>query len=707
MTIRIILSDLTYTQQTISSDVMPAAVGNLAAYLLNEISSDIEVNIFKYPEDLSNYLEEMHSKNLQIHVAGFSHYVWNRNLSLSFADIVKRYFEQSVIVFGGPNIPADAAEQEAFLRDHPVIDFHVLKEGEKPFAKFVSGLIACNFDKAKLLNDLPNLAYINGADRFVASRTVERTLNLEELPSPYVGGLLDEFFDGRLLPIIQTNRGCPFKCTFCTEGIGYWNKVYKSNQEKVDLEISYIAEKMASLGKSKRSDLHIADSNFGMYKEDIETAKALRRAQNIHGYPRYINVATGKNKKERVLEVAKIVNGAMKLAGSVQSLDETVLENIKRSNIGADQIMDLGKSADAVGANSYSEIILGLPGDTKEAHFATLKTLVDASFNTLCMYQFMILPGTESGAAACQKKFGMTTRWRFLPRCYGYYDVLGEEVNSAEIEEICVASDTLSFEDYLNCRKMNFIINVFYNDGVFRELLKFFGGEGLSVWDWLVQIYQGISGNEKWDSLLSDFLDETKSELWPERAALAATADDRENVKKYIDGRLGGNLMFKYKGLSMTHCLDNIADVARISAHQVLQRNPNCTSEKLRFVDEVIKYNWCRMSDIFADKPENITENFSYDILKFSQDDYPEEVEYYKYQGGREIHFSFDDNQLDELHSFIELFGNSAHGISRILSRVYIRKLFRKARGTEIDEAHESFVLSKGHATLSGLNEFD
>ena len=55
------------------------------------------------------------------------------------------------------------------------------------------------------------------------------------------------------------------------------------------------------------------------------------------------------------------------------------------------------KSAE-IGANTYSEVILGLPGDTKEKHFSTLKTLVESSFTTLSMYQLMILPGTELGS---------------------------------------------------------------------------------------------------------------------------------------------------------------------------------------------------------------------------------------------------------------------------------------------------------------------
>ena len=594
-----------------------------------------------------------------------------------------------------------------FLRDNPVIDFHIVKEGEKPFLDLVKALIDFEFDKNKISNEQSNLIFIGEDKLFQASEKVERTLNLEELPSPYLSGLMDEFFDGKLLPIIQTNRGCPFMCTFCTEGMNYWSKVYASSQQKVDQEISYIAEKMVSLGNSKRSDLHIADSNFGMYKQDLDTAKTLRMVQDKFGYPQYINVATGKNKKERVLEVAKIVNGAMKLAGSVQSLDTEVLKNIKRSNIGVDQIIELGNSADQIGANSYSEVILGLPGDTIKSHFATIETLVDAGFNTICMYQFMILPGTESGSVVAQTEFDMTTRWRLLPRCYGYFDVLGEEVNSAETEEICVSSNSLTFDDYLNCRKMNLIVNVFYNDGVFRELLDFLKWEGVSIWRWLLKIYDGMTEFEKWSDLLQSFLKETEQELWLEREKLIESARDRQSIRKYIDGLLGGNLMYKYKGLSMTGCLEDVANVARKAAFDVLRESVKLTPEREAFVDEVVKYNLCRMSDIFVHNPRSISQLFSYDILEFSNDETPENISDYAYAEPRKIDFEFDHGQLDELRNYLELFGDSEHGVSRILSRVYIRKLFRSARSGEIDRDREALILSKGQAALSGLNEFD
>ena len=70
--------------------------------------------------------------------------------------------------------------------------------------------------------------------------------------------------------------GCPFKCTFCTEGKGYWTKVRTLSQDRVSEELNYIAKKITSNGSKSRCDLFIADSNFGMYPADVETAKKIR-----------------------------------------------------------------------------------------------------------------------------------------------------------------------------------------------------------------------------------------------------------------------------------------------------------------------------------------------------------------------------------------------------------------------------------------------
>ena len=96
--------------------------------------------------------------------------------------------------------------------------------------------------------------------------------DLDMYPSPYLSGEYDYLFkdneDHKYQVIVETNRGCPFTCTFCTEGQSYWTKVKRKPREIVEGEISYIADKMNKLDpKNRRTDLLIADSNFGMFAQ--------------------------------------------------------------------------------------------------------------------------------------------------------------------------------------------------------------------------------------------------------------------------------------------------------------------------------------------------------------------------------------------------------------------------------------------------------
>ena len=131
------------------------------------------------------------------------------------------------------------------------------------------------------------------------------------------------------------------------------------------------------------------------------------------------------------------------------------------------------------------------------------------------MYQLMILPGTELGSKETKVKYKMRTKYRVVPRCYGSYKIFDKESNVAEIEEICTSNNTLSFDDYLECRKMNLIINVFYNDSVFEEIISLIKCLKISIWDWLEEIYENSKLDQfsKFNDLLSDFLNDSENEL--------------------------------------------------------------------------------------------------------------------------------------------------------------------------------------------------
>ena len=663
------LADLTYDQQSLASDVVPAAIGGLAELI--EKNFEISTRLFKQPQILLTELEVN-----QPQIIGFSNYIWNANLALKIAHLVKKTFPNIMIIFGGPNISSDDKELNSYLLEHRCIDYVVLKEGESGIINLINFLIN---KKTSYLSDesevIKSVAYLNSEQKLIKG-DLERFMNLEALPSPYLSGKLDEWLDGKWLPVIQTNRGCPFTCTFCTEGQTYWSKVRKKPVDLLENELRYIAEKITS-NKIHRNDLLIADSNFGMYDQDLEVARSIADIQNQFDFPTYINVATGKNKKEKVLEVAAIVKGAMKLAGSVQSLDSKVLLNIKRDNIQPESLMDMALEASKIGTNTYSEVILGLPGDTIEAHLLTLQKLIDAGFTTIAMYQMMLLPATEMDKKETREKYGFVSRFRILPRCFGTYNFLDTEINIAEIEEIVIAHDSLSIEDYLLCRRFNLITTIFYNDGVFLEFHRILLQQNISSFQWLNKIFLNSQHGKI-------------NDLWVSKNDLQNLIGTSSYIKSALEGNIGNNILFMYKALSLTSQIEIVFDKAYESFIEILESSntiknqSNVISKNL--IQDLFNYRKAQIKDTLIGSQSSGVE------LSYFRN--PQEIEdtFKSLEIGEKIDLNsigsgssqnsiwelgLTEKQSNEMSAFIKLFGTDKIGLSRTLSRIFLRNFFK------------------------------
>ena len=51
------------------------------------------------------------------------------------------------------------------------------------------------------------------------SGPIDRIKDINTVPSPYLSGSLDEFFNLPLIPMLENTRVCPFSCTFCADGL--------------------------------------------------------------------------------------------------------------------------------------------------------------------------------------------------------------------------------------------------------------------------------------------------------------------------------------------------------------------------------------------------------------------------------------------------------------------------------------------------------
>ena len=275
------------------------------------------------------------------------------------------------------------------------------------------------------------------------------------------------------------------------------------------------------------------------------------------------------------------------------------------------------------------------------------------------------------------QRYGMTLKYRVLPRCYGSYEISDNIVTSAEIEAICVQTTTLSYEDYLECRLLHLLITLFYNDTLYSSLLTLIKSYGFSPWRWIL-ILSEIKKGPSLNNLFEQFIEATKDELWDNKGDLEKFINQTGMINEYLDGKLGNNLLFVYKSLALTNCLVDLTELARLATKKIFSENQAMNDTVDQFIDDASRYHFLRMNGIFSDKGEVIEERLFYDLPAFDNDLETAPLEnYFVGKNGLSLSFQLDREQEDLMFRYKKMYGDNPVGIGRILSKVYVKKLFR------------------------------
>jgi radical SAM superfamily enzyme YgiQ (UPF0313 family) len=663
---QIYLIDLTHESKLgLGSDTMPLQLGLIGAYCLKEHGDKVDVQIFKFVDE---FVEAVRKRTPFIIAS--SNYMWNIDLSYKIVSAIKERCPETIIVFGGPNYPDDFQEQVDWLRQYPNMDFYIFKDGEVPFSRLVGFLLNNPDITAVKKEKLPSChAFADGKPCF--GELEARLDDLSGIPSPYTTGLMDKFFEQKLLPTIQTNRGCPFACIYCAEGGSYYRKVCKSSLEHKTAEIDYIVSKV----KHTRT-LCITDSNFGMYEEDVDFCRYLSKVQKKTGYPEYLSCSTGKNQKERVLKCNELLGGIMRFTASVQSLNKKVLENIKRVNISLDEIMALSDQISDTDTHSYSEIILGLPGDSLEAEKESMAGLIQSGISNVTQHQLVLIYGAQVASRQSRQEFNIRGMFRPIQRCAGVYHFDGKTLPAIEIEEISVATNTLSFEDYLEARRLYLTIGLFYNDRIFGEIHTLLRLLHLSTWEWIELIHKNISNSpEEIKTLYDEFTADTRNELWESREDLIR--DISRDIEEYISGRAGGNLIYKYRSQAIARHFAPLHQVAFAHLRHYLISRSNKYDDVVNEIERFSKYQKANFLKTDFEK----TDLFKYDIVEMiknpalaRQGGSLEDVHY-----PVQIRIAHTPQQKELIHRQLDFYGKEIGGLTMLVSRFPIKRLYRTA----------------------------
>ncbi|OHA38123.1 MAG: hypothetical protein A3G03_01610 [Candidatus Taylorbacteria bacterium RIFCSPLOWO2_12_FULL_44_15c] len=370
-------------------------------------------------------------------VLAFSSSMWNHELNLALAKQARQLNPKVLIVFGGPHIPA---ETKTFLEQNPFVDVAVLSEGEVTFAEVLTAFL-----DGRDFSKVDGLVYRHPVTGEIIRTRGRELVDINQLPSPYLAGFYDDFLNHRegiqYQMILETNRGCPFHCAFCYWGNGIV-KVRTFEMTRLEREIQWLAEK-------KVSYVFGADANFGMLLRDRQIAELFVAAKQQWDFPKSFRVCFGKNATDRVFETAKVLeaNGLLKsVTVSFQSTDPTTLANIGRSNIKISTYRELLKRYRRDKMPVYTELILGLPGETYESFKRGIEEVLRAGlYDQVEIYLCQVLPNTRMADPDYVLENGIQTKRLELVEQHALRRRLGEVV---EYEEIVVATKSMPPADW-------------------------------------------------------------------------------------------------------------------------------------------------------------------------------------------------------------------------------------------------------------------
>lgn len=440
---------------------LPYTAGQLAAYAFDckEISDNYELaNIFFLRENIEGVLSKIESPFM----VAFSTYIWNYNYNKTLAKKIKELYPDCIIVFGGHHVPPGGE----MLSECPYIDYLLHGEGEIIFRRLMRAAIG--------LEDPQSIPGISMRTDHGIITNAETIADECDFPSPYLKGYFDKIIkenpDTEFMGLIETSRGCPNSCAYCD-----WSNM-KSKIRMFPIERVY-----GEIEWSMNNRIHVlgsADSNFGMFERDVEITDKLIEAKKKTGFPIRFQTSYAKNSTKRVFDIGmKLEKNDMNrgITLSFQSMSKEVLKNIGRANISIDYYSDLMKLYGEAGIATYTELILGLPGETFESLVDGIDELLNlGQHNSIYIHNCEWLPCSIMGKKDYVDYYKIKTSHIPLNQPHREPD---EDDGIPEWSSIVTTTYSMDEQAWKKMNLFSYIVQAFHHMGILQFFALFLYNE--------------------------------------------------------------------------------------------------------------------------------------------------------------------------------------------------------------------------------------
>ncbi len=411
---------------------IPYAAGCLAAYAWadSEIQKNYKLGRFIYTrENIEKAVESLDNPYL----IGFSSYIWNIRYNIEFSKALKKKYPDCITVFGGHHISPGGRQ----LNEIPTADILIHGGGEEAFKEILEA-----FSGGKKLSEICNISFRSSDGEIIT--TESKNPQTTDYPSPYTTGIFDGILEDGISfsALLETNRGCPNQCAFCDWGF-LKSRVRLFPMERVIAELRWISD-------HKIEYVYGCDANFGLFSRDLEITKELVKLKKETGYPKKFKVNFTKNKFDTVGKISKLlVDSNMSKAQtiSLQSVSPKVLEIIGRKNLDMDYYSGLVKFYAKEKIPTYTELILGLPGETYESFSKGLCAVLESGqHNAVNIYPCELIPNSLLGSREYIEKYKIKTVHNKFIQYHINPDSVRDDVE--EYSSLIVETKDMSVKDW-------------------------------------------------------------------------------------------------------------------------------------------------------------------------------------------------------------------------------------------------------------------
>ena len=406
------------------------AIYSLRAYAGEEFRENIELAEYTINNRKEEILADIYRRRPKI--LGFSCYIWNFSLVKELLEDISKVLPGIEVWLGGPEVSFDGPE---LLEAYPVVKGIMIGEGEETFRELLAyyrELLATDKTDTRVikLNSIKGLLLREG-------KTGERTLlEMDELPFLYDKM---EDFQNKIV-YYESSRGCPFRCSYCLSAID--KSVRFRSMDKVKRELQFFLQE-------KVPQVKFIDRTFNSNHDHcMEIWKYIK--ENDNGVTNFhFEIAADIMTEEEIALLSELRPGLVQLEIGVQSTNETTLREINRFV----NTKHIAKVVDALrqkeNIHIHLDLIAGLPFEDYDSFVNSFDEVYAMKPEQLQLGFLKVLKGSPMEAKAVE--------YKIMYQKSAPYEVL--------------STKWLSYEQVLKLKKVEEMVELYYNSNQFRHMM--------------------------------------------------------------------------------------------------------------------------------------------------------------------------------------------------------------------------------------------